>query len=87
MIKRCYKYPVNYKSKSFSIMLPLGAQFLRVNWQGPDLFAWYLVNTDSPQIQKNFNLYGTGHDVPSGDVWVTTFDNGPFVLHMFEAGR
>lgn len=84
MTKRCYKYPVNYKATKFSLMLPVGAQFLRVNWQGPDLFAWFLVSPDAMAIQRNFFLYGTGHDIPSGQKWVTTFDNGPFVMHMFE---
>jgi hypothetical protein len=85
--RRCYKYPVVYKATKFSLMLPQGAQFLRVNWQGQDLFAWYLVDTTAPVLQKDFLLYGTGHDVAPGAKWVTTFDNGPFVIHMFEVPR
>lgn len=68
-------------------MLPVIAQFLRVSWQGEQLMAWFLVGIESPQIQRTFYLYGTGHDVAPDAKWVTTFDNGPFVMHMFEAGK
>lgn len=87
MTKRCYKYPVVYKAKKFSLMLPQGAQFLRVNWQGQELFVWYLVDIDAPVFQKDFYFYGTGHDVAPDHKYVTTFDNGPFVMHMFEVVR
>lgn len=87
MTKRCYKYPVAYKAKDFSLMLPTSAQFLRVNWQGENLFIWFLVDIDAPILKRNFIFYGTGHDVAPGTKWVTTFDNGPFVMHLFEAGN
>lgn len=86
-MKRCYKYPVNYKATKFSIMLPVNAQFLRVNWQGDQLYAWYLVDIDAPSFERKFLLFGTGHDIDAAAKWVTTFDNGPFVMHLFELGR
>lgn len=82
--KRCYKYPIVYKAKQFSIHLPVHAQFLRVAWQGEELMAWFLVDMDTPLATRTYYLYGTGHDIPCDQVWVTTFDNGPFVMHMFE---
>lgn len=88
MTRRVYKYPVPYQqTKGFSLMLPLGAKFLRTNFQQANLMAWFEVDIDAPVFEKKFFFYGTGHDVLPDHQYVTTFDSGPFVIHMFELKR
>lgn len=68
-------------------MLPTGAKFLRTNWQQSNLMIWFEVNIDAPQLEKKFFLYGTGNDIAIDHQYVTTFDNGPFVMHLYELKR
>lgn len=88
MNRRVYKYPIPHQqTRGFSLMLPANAKFLRTNWQQNNLMAWFLVDVDAPALKREFFFYGTGHDVMPGHEYVTTFDSGPFVIHMFELKR
>lgn len=83
-MERCvFKYPIPRNRPKFSVMLPVGYKFLRVNFQDEQLMMWCEVNKDKKAEQANFQCFGTGHPIPPGAEWLTTFDDGPFVFHLY----
>lgn len=83
-MKTVYKYPVPRRSKKFSIMLPIGWKFLRVHFQGEQLQLWAEVNPEVVTKQVDFEVFGTGHEIPMSANWLATYDDGPFVFHLFQ---
>lgn len=83
MTKRVYKYPIP-NNKHFMLSIPSNSQFLRVAMQNDMHQVWFIVDVDSPPVERKFRLYGTGQDIQPGANWLFTYDNGPFVLHLFE---
>lgn len=84
MNRRVYKYPIPGAGFQFSQHLPEGAQFLRVAMQNDTQQMWFLIPDGAKPVERKFRLYGTGQDVQPGAKWLYTYDNGPFVLHLFE---
>lgn len=70
-----------------NLELPSGARFLDVQTQGPDVVAWFLLETlDAKEIRK-FSIFGTGQEVPGHMTYRGTFQKPPFVWHLFENMR
>lgn len=83
-MRKVFKYPVPLRSAKFTLQLPRTFKFIRVGYQADQLFMWLEVVEDSPKIKIDFQVFGTGHDIPDGPVHLTTYDNGPFVLHLYQ---
>ena len=70
------------------VELPNIAEILSVGAQGEDLFLWVQVNTDTPKIERYFEVFGTGHEIDYEGVrsrrFIGTAFMGPFVWHVFE---
>lgn len=83
-MKTIWKYHMLYRD-SFSIEMPKGAQFLSVQLQGDQPWAWALVNDEVEREARQFRMLETGHQVPdSGWDYVGTFKSpGWFVWHLF----
>lgn len=81
-----YKYPFEIADQ-VTIDLPKGARILKVETQGGQPCLWALVDTDQKRVPKNFLIFGTGHQMDRGMLMVgehvATFQQGPFVWHMF----
>ena len=71
---------------SVLIEMPEGATVLKVECQNGVPCIWALVKPDAPKQQRLFLVYGTGHHVDGvgAQHHVATFQQGPFVWHMFE---
>lgn len=85
-MRRVYKYPVPRRSAKFPVLLPANFRFLRIGFQAEELFMWAEVLPDTVQVVHNFIVVGTGHDIPIGAKYVTTYDDGPFVFHVYLLG-
>lgn len=85
MKKVVYKYPLPARSKTFGLVLPKNFKFLRVDFQGPShsLQMWCEVVREEPTETFNFEVFGTGQEIPLGALYLTTFDDGPFVFHLY----
>ena len=86
-----YKYPFPIRDQ-VAIEMPEGAKVLRVGLQRviaanaayDQPVLWAQVNTAAPTRIYRFLLFGTGHLLPHEELeHVATFDQGPFVWHMF----
>ena len=83
-MKRVYKYPVNRNAKKFSLILPMNFKFLRVQLQNETAFFWAEVILDGLTVEYKFELFGTGQDIPDTAKHLGTYDDGPFVFHLFQ---
>jgi hypothetical protein len=78
-----WKYPVPL-ADSFVLNMPKDATPLHVDVQRGAPCLWALVDTSAPNEERTFRLVGTGGDVPRDTCYVGTFQQGPFVWHVFE---
>jgi hypothetical protein len=82
-VKTIYKYPFGIDDR-FAMQMPVGAEILHAEMQGGTPCLWALVDSEAPR-ELAFRLFGTGHPFPE-DValaHVSTFQQGPFVWHLF----
>lgn len=80
-----YKYRFEVDDR-IAIEMPARAQILKVECQDGVPCMWAAVDTEAPRRLREFIILGTGHPAPP-DVaaHVATFQQPPFVWHMFEA--
>lgn len=71
---------------SIGIKMPTGAEVLHIECQGDEPCLWALVDPQHPKESRRFRIVGTGHDIKSmvGLTFVRTFQQPPFVWHVFE---
>jgi hypothetical protein len=98
-MKTVFKYRIEAEDASSSddirkvyVRMPKFAEVLHVGWQRGEAFIWALVETTNPSERREFEVYGTGHEIPAGhriDVmehlgtWMTGGDRG-LVFHLFQ---
>ncbi len=56
-----YQMPVQ---EHFTMMLPAGAEILRVEDQGGMFWMWAMVRTDAPDEPRHFHAFKTGGKIP-----------------------
>lgn len=82
-----YKYKID--PHVLGIRMPCGAEILSVAFQGDAFYLWAKVNTDANTEFRNFNTFGTGHEIPR-QIGVdykfigTGFMRNGLVFHVFE---
>ncbi len=85
-MKKIYKYPIPCKEPKFSVVLPIGFKFLRLAFQDEQLQMWCEFAAGARTIKTDFQAFGTGHEIPDGAKYLTTYDLGPFVFHLYQVG-
>lgn len=87
MSRSIWKYPFPIL-KSQTIDMPADAQVLTVAQQGTEFVVWALLTPTEPIEPRQFDLYGTGWDLPDERVgrYIATVQDGAFVWHIFEPG-
>lgn len=82
-MSRIWKYPV--KGTHFALAMPEGARVLSVQIQHGEPVLWALVDPEGIRRERRFAIVGTGHDFDATALnYVGTFQEGPFVWHLFE---
>lgn len=73
------------------LTMPQGAQILAVQEQHGQACLWAMVDSAAPLVEREFEVYSTGHEIPALDageerVHVGTFqlEGGMLVFHVFE---
>jgi len=59
-MRRIYKYHVP-EGRDFSLMMPEGAKFLKLDIQNARPVMWWIVDPEGPMSAKIFTTRGTGH--------------------------
>jgi hypothetical protein len=87
-MNRIYKYPFAV-SDAVDVRLPDGAEILHVECQNGEPCIWALIDPARAHHVRRFRVIGTGHDIVSlkGLTFVATFQQPPFVWHLFEVSR
>jgi len=82
---KVYKYPFEISSL-VEVAIPKDHKILLVECQGQHPCIWAQVNLPSPTVVKRFRIYGTGHEIDPFETisHVASFQQGPFVWHMYE---
>lgn len=81
-MRTIYKYPVQM-SADYDVLLPQGHRVIHVGLQGIDPQMWVEIDTETP-IQPFAFAIVTGHPVPDGMHHVGTWQEPPFVWHLYE---
>ena len=87
-MRRVYKYPIptNFVGLEavFELEIPEEAKALTVQVQNSVPCLWAEVwSSDEPKKRK-FRIVGTGWDIPAFFDYVGTWQEGPFVWHLYE---
>lgn len=69
--------------QKFSLILPEGFRITKTGFQNESLFLWAEVNRDAAKREYNFAVYGTGQDIPDQAEYISTYEIGPFVFHLY----
>ena len=84
-MKKIYKYEILTDGK---LMLPNGAIVRKVAAKGESICLWAEVDPDRSTLERFFEVFGTGHEMPEGmgidRVYIDTVLMGPFVFHVYE---
>lgn len=70
----------------FSLPMPNGARVLTAQMQRDEPCIWAEVNQEARHVPRHFRVVGTGNPIPAGVAltYVTTFQQGQFVWHLYE---
>jgi hypothetical protein len=71
-------------SPTCQVDMPVGAKVIRVTRQGAAICLWAIVESDNAKEKRRFATVGTGHAIPQDGHYLGTWDDGPFVWHLFE---
>ena len=82
-MKMVYKYPYFLEQKKFSLQLPKDWKFLTVKPEGEKIFLWAEVKDGMMKEDVNFEVFGTGQEIPLTAEYLTTYSVGPFNFHLY----
>ena len=81
--KTIHKYPV--EMASYIQVLPKGAEVLCVQMQNGAPYMWVRVDAHAEEEERRFAIFGTGWaGTPPKSQYIGTFQEPPFVWHLFE---
>lgn len=73
------------------VEMPIGAEPLTVQMQNDKPCLWAMVDPEAAKETRQFNIFGTGHKLPVGNLltklkYIATFQmyGGTLVFHVFE---
>jgi len=83
-MRAIWKQELN-KTDQQVVYLSVGAKILDVQIQRGKWCLWYSCSVDLPLEERHIAIYATGQEVETlnGD-YIGTFQDGPFVWHVFE---
>jgi len=86
IMKKIFKYKLMITGLQ-TVVMPKDAEILSVQVQYNDICIWALVDPKNELIERGFNIFGTGHEIPETvGKYIGTFqiDDGRLVFHLFE---
>jgi len=80
-MKTIHKYEV---FDALGLMLPCDAKVLTVQMQGDTPVMWVELTPQFGVMQRQFRVYGTGQQIPDDAEYLATWQQPPFVWHLYE---
>ena len=84
-MKQIFKYELTHPG--LTILLPLGAEILDVQYQYHGFMMWAKIDNTEPLVERRFLIFGTGWELPDVEMkYISTVlsENGDLVWHVFE---
>lgn len=82
-MKTIYNHQIPIEEEKFSLDLQGGWKFLCVAFKQDKPHMWVEVRDFAPKTQINFQIFGTGQDIPEDAIYLTTYKIGPFTMHLY----
>lgn len=93
-MKTIWKFQIEKISDIIKIEMPINAEILTIQMQDDDAMIWAIVEPEKEKEVRYFEIFGTGHNMPTLDdtkyrVYIGTFQvyGGKLVFHLFELKR
>ena len=84
-MRTVYKYQLSYCSEGVTLSLHTMARELRGAIQGKVPCLWVELDTEQePLYPRTYKLFGIGHEIPKDAKRVGSFDDAPFIWHLYE---
>jgi len=89
MSKSIWKFELKIDT-DFTIEMPKGASVLSAQAQKETICIWAIVDTEAEKEKRTFEVYGTGHDLPSDIekdrmlIGTVQLMGGALIFHVFE---
>ena len=85
-MKTVYKYPLGLSDKLY-LKMPEGSTLLHLATQREEPTLWAQVDTEKPNVDREFFFVGTGYPFPKEGTYVGTVKlrSDSLVFHLFEA--
>ncbi len=80
-MRTIWKYEIAFAGE---ISVPKGSEFLTADIQDELFCAWFLVDSEAEKEAREFYIHGTGHEIGPNEKYLGTFQQPPFVWHLFE---
>lgn len=82
-MRKIWKYKIPGVGK-FTLNIPVDYVILAVQLQDSYPQMWINVNPENPSQPVEFEVVGTGRDVPANSHYRGTWQEGQFVWHLFQ---
>lgn len=83
MSRVIWKYPVPFPAGA--ILMPIGSRLLALQLQDETPMLWVEVDAKQPEEElRRFRVIGTGHTFDPFGTYVGTYQQPPFVWHVYE---
>jgi len=88
-MRAVHKYPITIRGEfDIETSTVRGQHPVLVEEQAREPFFWLdEAMADAKDGKRTFRVYGTGHDIGTGDIWMGTWVSFPFVWHLYEVER
>lgn len=85
-MKTVWKYPIT-RAPRFELLMPQDAKILCLQVQDGTPCIWAEGYSEDEEELRQFCTVGTGHAVPPAVTYVGTWQDGPYVWHVYERAR
>jgi hypothetical protein len=84
--KTIWKFPLENMlgGSRLQAQMPQDARILTVQVQDDTPHLWAEAYPDNPLETRRFAVVGTGQPVPPGAIYIGTWQEAPFVWHLYE---
>lgn len=83
-MRTVWKVPIEMNGHLQKVALPKDPVFLMFNVQADKWFAWFEVMTERENAGYDFQVIGTGHEVPTDMHHLSSLVQGAYVWHLYQ---
>lgn len=73
-----------FELPSYIASMPEGAEIIKAEPQNGVLCLWAICDPQAPRVFREFYVLGTGHSIQENLTHVASYQDPPFVWHLFE---